>query len=313
MNIFNESILLMEPRAAMDFWLYKLSAYKKKDDASPDKILERFEFMKRCPTKITVGGKTLEVFAQTGGGRIAQGYMIVGGIAIVPILGPIFKGMGQYGYADFAELRATIRFARNDSSVHGVLLFVDSPGGGVAGAGDLADEIRAMDQVKPVAAYVEDLAASAAVWSIAHARHVTINNTTAQIGSIGVVTQLVDSSQMHNSAGVYVYPMVTGKFKAVGMDGVEITREQVAYIQGLVNQIYNQFAGDVVAGRKVSRAVIDQLQGAVVTAKRGVRLGLANKIGSLDEAYAAIRHEAEHYGGLNGRARSMIAEMEAEA
>ncbi len=134
------------------------------------------------------------------------------GVAVIPMSGPLFKGGSKFSSASTVDVRRAVRQARDDPEVRGILLHIDSPGGHVAGIQELADEVRATDKVKPVHAHLDDLGASAAYWVASQARHVTAN-ATAQVGSIGVVAIVEDSSGAAELQGVKVHVVATGERK----------------------------------------------------------------------------------------------------
>jgi ClpP class serine protease len=121
-------------------------------------------------------------------------YTRISGIAGIAMAGQITKGDSSYGGCSSVRVRKAVRKAVNDDQVTAILLHIDSPGGTVAGTGDLADDVAAADKRKPVYCYVEDLGASAAYWVGSQARRVYANPT-AMIGSIGTVAVVEDSSR----------------------------------------------------------------------------------------------------------------------
>lgn len=240
---------------------------------------------------------------------MGAGYQIVGDkIALIPVIGPMFKGYGSWGYADQTEIRAAVRAAAQDPNVSGIMLLIDSPGGSVAGTPDLADEIKAADKVKPVYAYIEDLGCSAAYWVAASARQIFCNNT-AFVGSIGVITALVDASKMYEQAGIKVHPIVTGKFKAVGDESQPVTVEALAYIQERIDGIFALFAAGVAKGRGMNVEKVKALEAGVFLAEHAVEKKLVDQVASFEKAFSALAKEAKSSGSTSSagkRARAMM-------
>lgn len=226
------------------------------------------------------------------GGMYGGGYSIVSGIAIIPIFGPLFKGYGDYGFADQAELRATVRAATMDRAVSGIMLYIDSPGGSVAGTKELADEVYAANAVKPVTVFAEDMLASAAFWIASSARAIYINQT-GMAGSIGVVTQIIDASRAYEAAGIKVIPIVTGKFKNAGDPTQPATADSVSYIQDLINSLYAMFVSDVARGRGLSESAIRGMEAKIFIGANAKKAGLVNGVTTFDMAWDSMRRMAD--------------------
>ncbi len=247
--------------------------------------------------KFRIEGAALEIMANSGYTVTASG------IAIISIAGPMFKGAGAWGYADQSSLRGDIRQAANDPGVSGIMLLIDSPGGSVAGTADLAEEIRAADAQKPVFAYIEDMGASAAYWTAASARAIYSNG--GMVGSIGVVTAIVDSSKYYENAGVKVIPIVTGEMKAVGMDGTPVSADQIAYVQQLIDTIYVDFVDAVSKGRGMRAETIRKMEAKVFVGQQAVDNKLVDGIMSFDKAYALLGKTVKS-AGTTRRAKAAL-------
>ena len=257
----------------------------------------------RATRAVNVEGAALQL-------TMNSGYAVApGGIAIIGVFGPMFKGYGAYGYADQSELRGAVRGAANDPSVNGIMLLIDSPGGSVAGTADLAAEIRSADAVKPVVAYIEDCGCSAAYWTAASARAIYSNG--GMVGSIGVVTAIVDSSKYFEAAGIKVIPIVTGEMKAVGMEGQPVTAAQVEYVQGMIDAIYADFLSAVSTSRGMRADTIRKMEARVYVGQQAVENKLIDGVMSFDKAYSALSKMAKQTGAnKRAKAMNMLAEME---
>jgi len=228
-----------------------------------------------------------------------------GGIAVIGVFGPMFKGYGSWGYADQAELSATVRQAAADPHIGGIMLLIDSPGGSVAGTGDLAAEVKAANAVKPVMAYIEDCGCSAAYWTAANARAI-YSNDTAAVGSIGVVTALVDASKAFESAGIKVTPIVTGKFKGVGDPSQPVTQEHVDYVQEHVDALFGHFVDAVAKGRGIRGETVRKLEAKVFIGEQAAANKLTDGVMGFDKALAMLAKEVRN-GGSNKRAKALMA------
>jgi len=110
------------------------------------------------------------------------------GTAIIPVTGPIFRRANLFteisGATSVEVLAQDLATAAADPSIERIVLDIDSPGGQASGIAEMAAQIRA--STKPVTAYVDGAAASAAYWLAAAADQV-VASPTALLGSIGVV------------------------------------------------------------------------------------------------------------------------------
>jgi protease-4 len=126
-------------------------------------------------------------------------------VAVISLTGKLMKQQASMGGGtSTVQARRDIRAAASDPDIGAILLRIDSPGGTAAGTKELADEITAAKTKKPVWAYVEDMAASAAYWAASQASRI-IANETALVGSIGTYGVVQDTSGMAAMEGVKVH------------------------------------------------------------------------------------------------------------
>jgi signal peptide peptidase SppA len=206
------------------------------------------------------------------------------GVAIVPLSGSRMKRVDSYNRGtSTVRARQKIRAAVEDDEVVGILLLVESPGGTVAGTADLGDEVARATGKKPVIGYIEDLGASAAYWVPSQATRVYANRT-ATIGSIGTYAVIYDQSARATLAGIKVHVIRAGAMKGAGTPGTEITAEQLADWQRVVDAHNAHFIDAVAAGRNLPRADVEALaDGRVWVGAAAVEAGLVDGIRTLDE------------------------------
>lgn len=220
-----------------------------------------------------------------------------GGVGIIPLVGVLMKGWSKFddGTSTVAVRRVLRQFAAA-KDVKSIVLAIDSPGGHVSGLVDLADDVAAVNQTKPVHAFVEDLAASAALWVASQARSITAGRA-AEVGSVGVFTVLEDWSKAYVEKGVTVHLVTTGAFKGAGAAGVPITPEQVADVQRMVDQYHDLFVGAVAKGRGMTRSAVQKVaDGRTWLAPEAKSYGLIDRVGTFDDLVARL--------GGGGRAKA---------
>ncbi len=121
-------------------------------------------------------------------------------IRVITMSGPMTKYSQYCGPAGMLDMARWIEEADHDPEVDAILLRIDSPGGMVAGTETLATAIREAE--KPIVAYIDDLAASAAYWVASETQEIIANNTTAIVGSVGVMLSFMDIQPYLEKLGV---------------------------------------------------------------------------------------------------------------
>lgn len=205
------------------------------------------------------------------------------GVAIVPIIGPIFRYANLFteisGATSTQVLATDIREALDDPAVKAIVLNIDSPGGVASGINELADLIYAGRAKKRIVAYVGGSGASAAYW-IASAAHEIVIDDTAMLGSIGVVLEV--SVAQDAKGGTRRYEIVSRNAPNKRPD--LSTEEGRAKVQAMVNSLADVFVAKVSRnlGVKADRVVSMGNSGGVLVGAAAVKVGLAKRLGSLE-------------------------------
>lgn len=217
--------------------------------------------------------------------------MTAGGIMIVPIEGAIMRGVSSFGGTSSVQIRRVIRIAARNPEVKGILFRVDSPGGTVAGTDELVDDIRAVAQIKPIRSHVEGLGASAAVWIMSPSEVITASRT-SEVGSLGTVAVVHDMSEMAKNDGIKVHVISTGDFKGAFTPGAEVTEEQLADLQSIVNDLNEFFMEAVQNGRGLDAKTVKKLfDGRVHVADTALKLGLIDGVMSFEQAIRSFERD----------------------
>jgi signal peptide peptidase SppA len=174
------------------------------------------------------------------------------------------------------RLQAALAEARDDDKVSAVVLHLDSPGGVVYGIPETAALVRSIREQKHCVAYCDSLSASAAYWITAACDYFYVTPS-AEVGSIGVYSAVVDYSEWCTKQGIKVDLIKDGTFKGAGFPGTSLTEEQRAKIQTDVLACSAAFKADVRSFRGAAVAD-DTMQGQCHSAPEAVRLGLADAI-----------------------------------
>jgi protease-4 len=183
--------------------------------------------------------------------------------------------------------------ASKDDRIKGVLLDVDSPGGAVVPSQEMYDAILSVKGKKPVVAYVRDVAASGAYYSIAPATAIVANRG-SMVGSIGVILAAPQISELLGWAKVRTETLKTGKLKDAGSPVRPWTDDDKAYLQNLIDKTRDQFVADVKAVRALGDVALERMSdGRVVLGPEALELRLVDKLGSKDVAIATLSELAK--------------------
>jgi signal peptide peptidase SppA len=230
-----------------------------------------------------------EVDGEAGATQSRLPYQMVGDVAAIQVSGPISKESNSFGGASTVEARLAIESALRDPAVKGILLHIDSPGGSVAGVGDLADDIHAANQVKPLVAYIEDTGASAAYWLASQAGKVYASRH-AEVGSIGVYSAIHDSSKAAEDAGVKAYLVTSGGIKGAGYPGTKVPEQAIASLQKQVDGVNDLFLEAIMRGRGLTAEQAKAINtGETWGAKEAQRLGLIDGVAPLRRVLASMQ------------------------
>lgn len=213
------------------------------------------------------------------------------GVAVFDVGGVIGRRFSSFlnssGVTSVDVLTRMLRAAAADERVTAAVLDIDSPGGAVTGTPEAAAAVADLARTKPVVAYTGGLMASAAYWIAAPADAIYAEPS-AEAGSIGVYSALLDVSRAFEMAGLKTELFKSGKYKAMGIEGIPLTDEQRALIQADVDKIGAWFRGDV---RRFRGRISDETtQGQTLMADDALAAGLIDRIGTLDDAIAAARN-----------------------
>jgi protease-4 len=180
----------------------------------------------------------------------------------------------------------------DDPKNKGLILFVNTPGGGVYESDELYLKIKEYKKKtgNPVYVAMGSMAASGGYYISAPADKIYANRNT-WTGSIGVMMgTIVDASELLEKYGIRTETFASGRNKGMGGYFDPLTDEQRAIFQGLADEAYEQFVGIVAEERDLSVETVKNIaDGRVYTAKQALSLGLIDEIGAFDEALQDMR------------------------
>jgi len=171
-----------------------------------------------------------------------------------------------------------------------IVLRIDSPGGVVAGLDQTINRLRALskDSGIPLLAYVDEQAYSAA-FALSCACAQIVLPRAGMLGSIGVISTMVDMTRADRKAGLRFVVLTSGARKADGHPHVPITDAMIAAERPRVAQLARQFFGVVRRARGIPIATIQGWEAARFMGREATTAGLADAILSWDELLATAQ------------------------
>jgi ClpP class serine protease len=228
------------------------------------------------------------------------------GVAILDINGPLIKRATFFsaisGATSYEVLRQDLQVAMDDPKVKAILLNVDSPGGDASGPSALAAAINAASQIKPVKAFVNGMAASAAYWAAAGVGPGNIIiDPTAMLGSIGAQVAL---RSQDDPKGTTSFRFVSSVSPLKNADPA--TDAGAAHLQGVVDALGQVFVDQVAAFRGVDTQTVlsDFGKGGILVGQDAVRAGLADRIGDFESVLAELASGRRSTGKAKGATMS---------
>lgn len=180
---------------------------------------------------------------------------------------------------DATTILEQIDEAREDNEIKGVLFSIDSPGGAVAPSVEIAYAIKRLAQTKPTVVYAAGIMASGGYYSAIWGNEI-IANPGSMIGSIGVIMQGADVSELMKKVGVKTQVVHAGTYKQVGTFDRPWNPAERAELDKVINGTYDLFVHDVAQARKLDvNKSRDYADAHIFTASQAKQVGLVDRIG----------------------------------
>jgi protease-4 len=202
---------------------------------------------------------------------------------------------------DSRSILEQLKRYEDSNSVKAILLNIDSPGGGVAVSQEIYAEVKRLREKydKIVVAYLSSTGASGAYY-VACAANKIIANPGTIVGSIGVIAEWVNYSDLMEWAKVKDVVFKTGEFKDTGSGTRALTENEKKYFQGLIDDMYVQFLEAVASGRKLDLQEVRSLaDGRVFTGRDAKSRKLIDDVGNFQDAVDLTARLA----GISGKPR----------
>lgn len=171
-----------------------------------------------------------------------------------------------------------------DPTIKAVIIRIDSPGGGVASSQEIYSAVKTLKRSKKVVASLSSIAASGG-YMIACAADKIVANPGTITGSISAIMYFANAEELLKKIGFKSSVIKSGKYKDMGSPTREMTADEKNILQGLIDDIYDQFLDVIVEDRKISKEDIKKIaDGRVFTGRQAQSLKLIDALG--DRRYA---------------------------
>ncbi len=184
--------------------------------------------------------------------------------------------------------------AAADPAIKAIVVSVNSPGGSVVASDEIYHALLEFE--KPVVVWMGEMAASGGYYISCGSDHVFAHPDTLT-GSIGVISQFFNAEGLMDKIGVDVVVITSGPAKDIGSPFREMTEEEQAIWEGVIDEVYDGFVEIVAQARGLPLEDVRELaDGRVYTGQQALELGLVDEVGLLGDAIA----KAAELGGIEG-------------
>ena len=185
---------------------------------------------------------------------------------------------------DSKKYLESFKIIKENKSIKGVVVRINSPGGAVGPSQEIYSELRNLSTYKPVIASMGSVAASGGYYIALGAEKIYANPGTIT-GSIGVIAQFANYEKLIDWAKVDFEVIKSGKLKDVGSPLKKMSEEERKYLQKLIDNVHMQFTQAVSENRDISMEKLSTLtDGRIFTGEQAKNLKLIDELGSINLA-----------------------------
>lgn len=173
--------------------------------------------------------------------------------AIISVRGILSKSPSDIeqqilGLTDIDDIGYALDQAAADPEISLICLVLASPGGETCGIEELGRKINAIDNIKPVVCWTEELSCSAAYWLMSQGRFLGMTNS-ARAGNVGVFNYIVNTQKSMEKQGIEITAFSSGKYKLMGQEFHAATDDEKAVLDANVKKIGAQFINTILGKR----------------------------------------------------------------
>ncbi len=186
----------------------------------------------------------------------------------------------QPGLTPADDVVEQIERADDDANAEALLLRLNTPGGEVIPSDDIRN--AAADFDGPTVAYATDLCASGGYWIASGCDEIWARDASI-VGSIGVIGSRLNAEELADRVGLSYEQLTAGEYKDAGMPLKELTDDERAYLQGIVDDYYDHFVERVTEGRDLDPDAVRDTEARVFLGDEAHEIGLVDAIGTRDD------------------------------
>ena len=191
-----------------------------------------------------------------------------------------------------------------NSSVKAIVLRINSPGGAVVPSQEIYDKILHLKKSKKVVVSMGSVAASGGYYVACAADRIIANPGTIT-GSIGVIIQFSQMQELLKKIGLKTIVVKAGRYKDTGSSVRDMTPDEKDLIQGVIDDIHNQFIEVVLSNRNIPREKVEDITDArIFTGRQALKMGLVDDLGNMEYAIDV----ASDLAGIKGKAEVVYPE-----
>lgn len=196
----------------------------------------------------------------------------------------------SYNHRNFI---AMLDHAASEPDVEGILIRIDSPGGGVVESDEIYRRIVEIKEKYEIPVYVSmgSMAASGGYYIAASADKIFAHASTIT-GSLGVIMQSINVAELADRFGVKMETIKSGPYKDIMSQTREMTEEERQILQSIIDESYEQFVEVIAEGRKMDKDTVRSLaDGRIYSGKQAVELNLVDELGTYEDALRVMKEE----------------------
>jgi len=211
----------------------------------------------------------------------------------IPVYGALFReteeGLFRVRHDKIEAILRQVRAAKNDEDVKALIIEVSSPGGDITSADEIYKallDFKESDPERRVVGFVRDMAASGGYYILAPADWI-VSEPTAILGSIGVIMQTLNWKGFSEKIGITDTTIKAGANKDLLNPFREVSTNQVAILQTMIDSMYNRFFSIVQTSRKMDADRLKLLaDGRIFDADFALSANFVDQIGYWEDAMA---------------------------
>ncbi|MEE9189400.1 MAG: signal peptide peptidase SppA [Candidatus Neomarinimicrobiota bacterium] len=213
-------------------------------------------------------------------------------VGIIRLIGPII-GSEQVIH-EFNTLK-------DRSDVKAIVFRINSPGGTVAPSQEIYEKVKNINMQIPIVVSVGNLAASGGYYAAMGSNTIVVNRGSI-VGSIGVILDYPVATDLLDKLGLRFETLTSGEYKDSGSPTRQVTEKDREYFQYVIDDLHNQFVSAVSLGRNLELDEVGNLaDGRIFTGEQAIALGLADTLGTLEDAIKI----AGKLAGIQGKPRTI--------